>query len=102
MGRKLTPFENDLYQHTDEVLHYVWDPIGIAGIPQARDEYNSYLPQVFSMLLEQKEEAEIVEYLIKVEDERMGLTPDPVKAAQVAALLTDWSEILHERHDVKS
>jgi len=100
MARKLNPFEKELYQRTDEVMHYVWDPIGIAGIPQARDEYDSYLPQVFSMLLERKAEGEIAAYLSKIEDDRMGLTPSPENAAQVASVLTDWRETLRAKYEV--
>jgi len=44
MGKMLPPKENELRQRTDEVLHYLWDPIGVAGAPGARDEYWSYLP----------------------------------------------------------
>jgi hypothetical protein len=97
MGYKLNPFEQALYQRTDEVLHYLWDPIGVAGCPQARDEYYAYLPQVFGMLLEKKTEEEIASYLMRVEDERMGLSTTEAtraNAAQVATFLVDWRETL--------
>ena len=29
-----------------EILHYVWDPAGIAGEPACRDEYDGYVPGV--------------------------------------------------------
>jgi hypothetical protein len=32
--------DRDLYRMVDEILHYVWDPIGVAGEARARDEYN--------------------------------------------------------------
>ncbi|RVT47002.1 hypothetical protein [Rubrivivax albus] len=101
MGPKLNPFEQAMYQRTDEVLHYLWDPIGVAGCPQARDEYYAYLPQVFGMLLEGKGEEEITLYLVRVEDERMGLsTTEATKAnaAQVASFLVDWRETLASEH----
>lgn len=47
MDRKMSPADKKLYQRADEVLHYVWDPIGLASMPAARDEYRGYLPQVF-------------------------------------------------------
>ena len=50
MGKKLDPQQMELYRATDEVLHYIWDPIGVSDAPNARDEYSSYLPQVFKML----------------------------------------------------
>jgi hypothetical protein len=102
MGQKLNPYEQALYQRTDELLHYLWDPIGVAGCPQARDEYYAYLPQVFGMLLEGKVEDEIASYLTRVEDERMGLnTTEATKAnaAQVAAFLVDWRETLAKEHE---
>ena len=98
MGRKLTPFERELYQRTDEVMHYVWDPIGVAGEPMARDEYDSYLPLVFAMLLESNGEQAISAYLIKIERECMGLTPSKVNADRVASILFDWYETLREKY----
>ena len=97
MGRKLSGFEKELYQRTDEVMHYVWDPIGISGIPQARDEYDAYLPSVFAMLVERKTEGEIAAYLASVEQGRMGLTPDSESASRVASILTDWRDTLSEK-----
>ena len=98
MGRKLNPFEKELYQRTDEVVHYVWDPIGVAGIPQARDEYDSYLPQIFTMLLELKDEGKIAAYLTEIEEVHMGLALDPKKASHVASILIDWHQNLQEKY----
>ncbi len=50
MGRKWTKIELELYRRVDEVLYYVWAPIGVAHSPAARDEYQGYLPKVFAML----------------------------------------------------
>ena len=50
MGKKLEPKDEELYRRVDEVLHYILDPIGVSGIPQARDEYYSYLPGVFQLV----------------------------------------------------
>jgi len=97
MGRKLTPYEKELYQRIAEVMHYVWDPIGVSGVPQARDEYNAYLPQVFAMLLESKDRETISAYLVRVEEERMGLTPSKPRAEEVADVLLDWSEALRRK-----
>jgi hypothetical protein len=48
------------------VLHYLWDPIGVAGIPEARDEYYGYLPQVFNLLKANAGADEIANYLFEV------------------------------------
>ena len=93
MGQKLSPEQNELYKRVDEVLHYVWDPIGVAGEPHARDEYNSYLPKVFSLLLETEDGSFIAEYLMDVESDAMGLTPaDRETAEEVTGILIKWKE----------
>jgi hypothetical protein len=98
--RKRKRFEEELEQRVGEVLHFGWDPIRIAGIPQARDEYDDYVPRVVAMLIEGKQEGEIAAYLIAVEGEKMGLPPAPMKAAEVASDLLEWCEFLREKHEV--
>jgi len=58
-------FETGLLRAVDEVLFYVWDPIGINNEPNARDEYYSYVPQVFEWLRADLPESEIREELMK-------------------------------------
>jgi hypothetical protein len=50
MGTKLEGSQLELYRRTDEILHYIWDPIGIGGSPGARDEYDDYLGHVFTLV----------------------------------------------------
>jgi hypothetical protein len=90
MGKVLPPKENELYQRTDEVLHYLWDPIGVAGAPGARDEYWAYLPHVFALLMERGDERAIADYLVSVERESMGLRGRPEKALEVARKLIEY------------
>lgn len=33
-----------------EILTKEWDPIGVAGIPEAQDEYNAYVSEVYRLL----------------------------------------------------
>jgi hypothetical protein len=37
---KLSPQDKRLLSRVEEILHYMWDPIAVAGEPQARDEYD--------------------------------------------------------------
>jgi len=92
MKEKLSAKEKELYRRTDEVLHYLWDPIGVSDIPQARDEYYSYLPRVFARLIEDAKDHEIASYLTKVEEGSMGLTPNKEKALEVARILIESKE----------
>lgn len=94
----MTVFERELYQRTSEVLHYVWDPIGVAHEPAARDEYDSYLPIVVSMLRDPCRHTAIAAALLQIERDRMGLAPDAQRADMVMAVLVDWMIILMEKY----
>jgi len=96
MGRKLSKREADLYRRCDEVLHYIWDPIGVADAPGARDEYRSYLPRVFEMVRDEVDPQSIQSYLTEIERTSMGLSPNPDKAAAVVGILQKWREWLWE------
>lgn len=96
MGKKLPPLELALYRRCDEVLHYMWDPIGVAGAPGARDEYESYLPHVFRLVLEGAEPDSICKYLVQIETEGMGLKPNVANAASTVEVLLGWREWLFD------
>ncbi len=100
MGEKLPPFEMALYHRTDEILHYIWDPIGVAGEPFARDEYHGYLPRTFALLTTSDAIAEsIASYLGEVSTQRMGLSADSARDLKVAQLLIDIKTELEEKFD---
>jgi hypothetical protein len=63
-----------VHERADEILQYVWDPIGVGRVPEARDEYSSYVPQVVRLLIEEKSEKELVSYLQQIESEHMELS----------------------------
>ncbi len=98
MGKKLSPPDEELYRRVDEVLHYIWDPIGISGIPMARDEYYSYLPHVFSLLKANAKPEPIAEYLFTVSTDRMGLSENRKRDIEVAEILLDWKETIYAAH----
>lgn len=104
MGHELADDELELYRRVDEVLFYVWDPIGVATSPTARDEYYGYLPIVFSMLQGEGANASIIAaYLDSIASERMGLDANPEHSKRVAQLLLDWKpkseQFLHGRSE---
>ena len=59
MGKKLSPKENKLYKRVDETLFYIWDPIGVNHVPQARDEYYSFLPGIFELVINGVDQKEL-------------------------------------------
>jgi hypothetical protein len=98
MKQKLSPFESELGQRVDEVLHYVWDPIGVAIAPGARDEYSGYALRALGMLLESTDARSLTAFLLEIESEGMGLMARPEHALHVAELLLDWKQTLHEKY----
>jgi len=50
-----------VYNRVDEILYYVWDPIGVSGAPAARDEYDSYVPTIVEMLFDGADAGAIAE-----------------------------------------
>jgi hypothetical protein len=90
MGMKLSPPDLDLYRAVDEVLHYLWDPIGISSIPEARDEYHGYLPHVFGMVRGGSDGATIAAYLGEVVTNRMGLSANKTHDQNIAQVLLAW------------
>jgi hypothetical protein len=64
----------DILQTIRQTLMQYWDPIGVAGVPGAQDEYDSYIGPVYRLLSSGASDAELVDYLYKTETETMGLT----------------------------
>ena len=73
MGKKLSSSQLKLYHAIDETLWRDWDPIEIGGFVGSRNEYQTYVPQVFQLTLD-GDRAKISDYLFQVATERMGLT----------------------------
>ena len=104
MGQKLPPDQLELYRRTDEVLHYIWDPIGVAGDPYARDEYDSYLPHVYSHLLKGDEQG-IRNYLLGVTENEMGMDASQFMSERIdrtVESLFEWKRKCLEEADQTS
>jgi hypothetical protein len=55
------------------VLMEDWDPIGVNGIPEAADEYDSYIGDFYEILVGPRSREEIISRLEYLEGEHMGL-----------------------------
>jgi len=93
--------EKELYRRTDEVLHFLWDPIGISGVPEARDEYHGYLPQVFTLLKNNRSEIEIAKYLSNIQSAQMGLPMDVDRHLEIARTLIEWKKLIDEKNELR-
>ncbi|MEM8489416.1 MAG: hypothetical protein AAF756_01210 [Pseudomonadota bacterium] len=89
MSSKLNHQQTELFKAVDEVLQYIWDPIGVAGVPSTRNEYETYVHRVFSMIINKGTADEIVNYLVGVEAKSMGLERNRKRAKEVAAILCE-------------
>ena len=96
MGHKLSHQDAELYRRVDEVLHYIWDPIGICDEPYARDEYRTYLPRVFSMLKSSNDSQEISDHLLEIAHDQMGLTSTHKRAERAAEVLLKYKHKILE------
>jgi hypothetical protein len=58
-----------------EIFLRNWDPIGVCGIPEAKDEYDTYADKAYLMLMDDGATASaIAAYLMKIATEHMGLS----------------------------
>ncbi len=87
--------DSELYRRVYEIAHYIWDPIGISEIPEAYDEYNSYLTALFGRAKTGNIDA-IVEYMKWAETENMGLSFNKEKAEQAAKAMVAWKQYIDE------
>ena len=58
-----------------------WNPIGANDIPEASDEYDGYIGDVYALIEREARESEISDYLRLVELRQMGLSI-PSRAAR--------------------
>ncbi|MGH1538616.1 MAG: hypothetical protein ACRBDX_11315 [Gammaproteobacteria bacterium] len=78
---------NELERRVDEVLFYIWDPLGFKAEPFTRYEYRGYVSEVLSYLENNKTSEEIEELLIEIVNNRMGLDFSRESTLSVAKLL---------------
>jgi hypothetical protein len=98
MDKRLTPIQKELWNRCDEVLHYVWDPIGVCTAPSARDEYSSYVPQVFALVDKDAPASKIADLLVDIENNRIGLGAGRKGALKVAELLLEYRKHINDRY----
>lgn len=69
-----------------------WDPIGVAGIPEAADEYDSYAAPIARMIVAGNSISELANHLLENEVDAMGLKGDQDRARIVAAKLRSLAQ----------
>ena len=94
MGEKLNPKEIDLYRFIDEILINEWDPIGVSDIPEARDEYYAFIPQVFKRVINGGSVQSIAKLLRNIEMEDLALLGANTNCKKVAEKIIEEKQRL--------
>lgn len=81
------------------VLLREWDPIGVADVPEARDEYDSYVGQIYGLLIRREPKHVLVDHLWSIETEHMGLLGNRPHTEQIADRLLAVAESLNGQPD---
>lgn len=80
-------------RHAQEIIREIllrdWDPIGIAEMSGAQDEYDAYVVEVYWLLLRRAVHSEVFKHLWSLETEHMGLCGDRQRTEKVAEKLVD-------------
>jgi hypothetical protein len=87
---------NELHRRVDEVLFYVWDPIGVSPEPCARAEYENYVLEVLAKLEETSNAVSISKHLAAIVRNNMGLPPDTHRCDAVAELLLEHKRAVEQ------
>ena len=88
MGTKLSGPELKLYKAIDEILWNDWDPIGI-NESNNRDEYYSYIPAIYELVMSGSNKELIAEKLSYYETVEMGALGSKEKCLIVARKIID-------------
>ena len=69
------------------ILLHEWDPIGVQDEPNAQDEYDSYVGDVYRLLADGASSRMVAEHLARIEGEQMGLPSSIERRISVATKL---------------
>jgi len=87
---------SELQIRIDEVLYYIWDPIGVNYDPCARHEYTSYVPAVLGQLLQHDDVNKISLFLATTIRNSMELCPNTEKCNYTAEILLKYKDAIKE------
>jgi hypothetical protein len=95
-------YQNELRSRVDEILYYIWDPIGVAAEPSTRDEYSRYVSELLSLLENDANTEQIARCLNNIATTKMGMQPNDKHCLAIARLLLVWKEWLLQQWPLAS
>lgn len=87
---------DELRRRVDEVLYYIWDPIGVSEEPYARAEYENYIPKVLQLVEENDNIRPISGHLADIISTQMGFSPDTKRCDHAAEILLKHKQAIKE------
>jgi len=87
MGKKLNSEDLVIYKRIDEILYFHWNPIGVDELP--RDEYATYVPQVYNLKKSNATIDAIATNLYEIETNRIGVIGSLAKCREVAKMINE-------------
>jgi hypothetical protein len=81
-----------LHRSIKDVLLNEWDPIGVAAIPEAQDEYDAYVPTIYRLLITHRPLHELTDFLLWAQTEHMALCADRGHTEAIAERLFGLAE----------
>ncbi len=63
----------EIHREIGTVLLQDWDPIGVSHVPEASDEYDSYVREVYDVAVQTRSAQAVAEHLVKIERDTIGL-----------------------------
>ena len=73
MKKQTEEMQSELERRVSEVLFYVWDPIGVNGMPACRSEYDDYVPIIAAYLMHNFDEAGLDALMLFVMETWIGI-----------------------------
>ena len=75
-----------------KILMEEWDPIGVAEIPEAQDEYDAYIPHIYSQLIHHASWQEMFDNLWETETDHIGLYGNRGRTEEIVKALMKLKE----------
>jgi hypothetical protein len=72
-----------------DVLINEWDPIGIGDEAPAHDEYDSYVPVIYRLLVEGVSDEVLAQHLEQLVRDSIGLAPKPERELRIGRRLRE-------------
>lgn len=83
----LKEIDSELFSVVRKVLLEDWDPIEVADVEEAQDEYDSYIPHICSLLIQNSGIDALTDLLFHTEINTMGMFSEKNHCRDVALKL---------------